>query len=1037
MVTPGAHRIFWALVIFFASVRAPILAQDTRAPLPESSFRFERLDGLSHNTVLSILQDHQGYLWVGTTDGLNRYDGYEFVVYRHDPVDSTSLSNNIIKALVEDEEGTLWVGTDGGLNRLDRQAERFIRYSLEIDSTTVHQQAVLNLVNSQDGALWIGTNRRGLYRLGPGEETFEVYRHEPADSNSLAFDGVWSLYETHDGVLWASTRSRVLHRFDPDARHFQRYVLPAGWDLTTLLYDDEAGRLWINSYDPKQVALFDPVTGQVNSIMDAPVDPFYNVFLEDDAGVLWIGAEDGLYRHDPTTGAYAHLQIDGMPGAYLPNVVRRLYRDRVGILWIGTLSGLYRLDPHAKPFSHYRHDSTNPNSLSSNTVMSILETTDGQLWMGTLGGGLNQVNRETGSVARFQHQAKNARSLCNDLIWSLFEDKQGLLWVGTDEGLCVLDRRTGWFSRYDLPLDSTETVQPPIHAIKEDQTGQLWTATLNGLFQVDPHKRTATKWYPSPSTESDVIYKIIQAVHIDRTGALWFGTLGGLLYRLDLEAGTFTRYPLLISAEKELVSEGIWAIHEDQDGTLWLGSDLGLTRFDPQSSVSTHFGQQDGLPGSIVYGILEDDQYRLWLSTNQGLSRFDERLPEGQQFRNYDSGDGLQNTEFNRRAAFKSQRGAFLFGGLEGLTAFYPEQIQDNPHLPPVVLTQIQTSNRDTTLTVTPYGLEQLVLSYRDYAVSFEFAALNYTNPSQNRYAYWLEGFDEAWQEVGTRRFANYTNIPPGDYVFHAKGSNDDGLWNEAGVALPITVTPPFWQRWWFRLLVLGLIIGLLTAAYRYRVARLIEIERMRLRIASDLHDDIGSNLSSIALLSDMVRDRERLGVRERQQLSKISNSARTMVDALRDIVWSIDPEFDQMEDLIQRMRDTAAALLTDTRHTFRSSENNIGRALDVEIRRHVFLMYKEILHNIARHAQATEVAIDLEAENGLFKLAVSDDGIGFVPLASYPGTGLKHLKERTTAIGGTLQIQSQPGEGTLIQLTIPLRSRRGVFIQSDPLKTT
>lgn len=1013
-----AHLAFWTLLLTLI-VGAPAPSHAQTASSAETSIRFDRLDGLSHNTVTSILQDHQGFLWIGTSDGLNRYDGYDFIVYRHDRLDSTSLSNNSVKTLLGDRDGALWIGTDGGLDRFDRRTERFVRYVL---APGVSRQAVLQLLEDHAGRLWAGSD--GLHRYDPAADRFVAYRHDPDDPNSLAGNYVWSLFEGRDGTLWIGTDGHTLHRHDARGDHFVRLTLPETWSHPVIVHQDEANRLWLANPLGESSA-FAYANDTFTALTDVPLDRLIRVVLDDRRGIRWIGTDDGLYRIDPTTHEQVHARLDPAPGAYLQNNVTSLYEDQAGTLWVGAFSGLYRLDPRAKPFRHLRHDPTDPNSLSNNTVMAVWEEADSVLWIGTLGGGLNRFNRHTGALVRFQRRPELSNSLCNDLIWALHEDRRGTLWIGTDQGLCAFDRRTGRFTAYPLPLDAGKTAQPPINAIRADQAGRLWIASNIGLYRLDPTTGNV-RWYARPGDDAPSLSMnfFVQSLHLDRAGFLWIGVFGGILYRFDPEMERFARYPLLLSDDAELISEGIWAIHEARDSTFWLGSDLGLTHFDPRSGAARHFTGRDGLPASIVYAILQDDLLgRLWLSTNHGLVRFDERLSEGRKVRVYDAGDGLGNTEFNRRAAFTGRDGTFYFGGLGGLTWFHPTALQDNLVVPPVAITRIETSNRDTTRVVNPHGLEELVLSYRDYTVSFEFAALNFTNSSKNLYRYRLEGFDEGWIEAGTRRYVRYTSIPPGSYVFRVIGSNNDGRWNEEGATLKVRVLPPFWQTWWFRLLVLGAVAGLLTAGYRYRVARLLEVERMRLRIAGDLHDDIGSNLSSIALLSDIVRAREHLGERERRQLSKISRSARAMVDALRDIVWSIDPDSDRPDDLIRRMQDTAASLLGDTRWTFQRPPHGLAARLDMDVRRHVFLGYKEMLHNVARHARATEVTIRLDEDRGHLQLMVADDGVGFDVAAPSAGNGLKHLQERAARINGRLTITSRPGAGTTILFVVPRTS--------------
>lgn len=996
----SAH-ILWLIVLCIR----PTYAQPMPSAIPE------RLDGLAHNAVVSLVQDEAGFLWIGTADGLHRYDGYTFTVYRHRPGDATSLSNNLIKALREDIHGYLWVGTDRGLDRFDPTTEQFTRFQLAPDTLSLHQRGVLALFTDDAANLWVATNASGLYRRPADRDTFFVYQHDPADLHTLADNGPWSMYQDADGVFWVSTRN-ALHRYNAEADHFDRFAWPAPHAASppNVLHAN-GSQLWLSNAD--NTFAFDR---RAERFVPLPTSlPATHVLHAPAPQGLWMGTTEGLFWLDAATDSLVRVPTDPSPGAYLQNYVRTLYEDRAGTLWVGTLSGLYRINPHTKPFHHLGKDPASPYALRTGTVMAVHEDQHGVLWVGTLGGGLTRLDRSAGTQTTYQHQPDEANSLCHDLVWSLHEDLDGRLWIGTDGGLCVFSPETERFTRLVLPLEAPATAQPAINEVVQEATGRLWIGTYVGLYEIDPATGHVTH-HPLPAALPYPAFQSVQSLYLDADGSLWLGLFGGYFYRLQPETGHLTRFPITLSPGQELVGEGVWAIHQDTQGIFWLGSDQGLTRLDPTTGSVRHFTQQDGLPASIVYAIAEDAHRQLWASTNDGLVHFDDAPAPN--FRHYNAGDGLVNIEFNRRAFFQNAAGTMYFGGLEGVTYFDPAQIHDNPFVPPVVLTRIETANRDTTRTH-PAHLP-LALSYRDYALTFEFAALNFTNPSQNRYAYRLDGFDAKWVDAATRRLAHYTNLPPGSYTFRVRASNDDGVWNEAGLALPVTISPPFWKTWWFRLLVIAAVVALLTAAYRYRVAHLIAIERMRLRIASDLHDDIGSNLSSIALLSDMVRDRSALPAREQHHLAKISDSARRMVASLRDIVWSIDPDADTSTALTQRMHDTAAALLGSLRYTFDAPASGLPPSLDMNLRRHLFLCYKEILHNITRHAHATHVAIRLDHEKHQLSLTISDDGCGFDPATVANGHGLTHLHERIAEISGTLTIQSTPGSGTTVTVMVP-----------------
>ena len=808
-----------------------------------------------------------------------------------------------------------------------------------------------------------------------------------------------------------------LYSYAPETRHWERFG-SSGGSYLQVRFEDPQGRLWIG-YESANIhqqgtGIFDPKTKSFTPFLIDAAPAFLRT--RDPEEHYWFTTQGTLYRYTPATDIRQAISLTPPP---LQGVIWDAMIDEAETLWAATLSGVYRLDPSLKPFHHLNHAPNDPNTLSTNAVMAIAEGQQGVVWIGTLGGGLNRLDRTTGTITRYRHQTDRPGSLCHDALWSLHEDRRGLLWIGTDQGLCVFDPRTQRFEPYLLPTSSTWALPhpPPINAIREDDAGVLWLAGNDGLYRLDPDA-DAVKHLARFSDEADPAAAFIQTLHLDREGMLWLGMFGNKFFHFNTTTEALTPFPRLRQMTQQF-NEGIWAIHEDQAGILWLGSDKGLTRFDPNTQTAIHYTRQDGLPASVVYAILEDEDHRLWVSTNKGLARFTDHYPEAPSFRSYVDGGDLGNTEYNRRAALKDKQGMFYFGGTNGLTMFAPAQIHDNPHRPPIVITRIQISNQDTTVTVSPFNRDRLALSYRDYTVSFSFAALNYTNPEHNRYAYQLEGFDEAWIEAGARRQVQYTNIPPGDYVFRVKGSNNDGLWNEDGVALDLTVAPPFWQTWWFRTLVAVLIIGLLTAAYRYRVNQLLRLERMRLRIASDLHDDIGSKLSSIALMSELIGKHTTLPDRDARRLTKIGDVSREMVGALRDIVWLVNPDHDRTEDLVGRMHEVATTMLDGRLDRFDCSDDNLPQALSMALRRNIYLVFREAVHNIVKHAEATRVSIRLEADGNRLVLTITDDGVGFDPDTRNGGYGLQSMQARATQFGGTLTITSTPNTGTTLTLAV------------------
>jgi signal transduction histidine kinase/ligand-binding sensor domain-containing protein len=999
------------LVVWLAGL-APLGAQAT-------SPRFERLDGeagLSHNSVYAITQDREGFLWFGTADGLNRYDGYQFVTYRHDPQDTASLPNSLVLDLHPDTLGRLWVATPDGLSRFDPTTERFRTFVLQAVPGGPRARAVTALLGNPGGALWAATDA-GLFRHTAADSFVAVY---PEAVEREVERRVQAVRRAPSGDLWLLVGQRgdwQLLRL-ANAQVVERYALADEWN--DLHFDDfrvdRDGRIWLSGGGPasldREAGLARPPPGV------GDIGPTVAWATEEGPdGTVWVGTSDGLIRAARGADAPVRETLDRTRSGYVFNFVRALFEDRAGTLWVGTHGGIYRADPHAKPFRHLTGDPANPRALSSSAV-SAVTLTDGTLWLGTLGAGLNRLDQRTGLVRRFSHRAGDPTSLPDDVVWSLLVEPGGRLWVGTGCGLASLDPGGARFRRHRLRL-SGDPACVSISAIERTTDGDLWLAGGPALLRYRPSTASTTEFRP-PTPADGTRPGLTQSLLVADDTTIWIGMLPAELVRFNPASGEFSRHALLLPGGERLESEAIWALHRGADGALWLGTGAGLSRFDPRVATFRHYFERDGLPGSVVYGVLEGEAGELWLSTNRGLARF-EPLGPAPRFRVYDATTGVGNTEFNRNASFRGTDGTLYFGGLDGLTWFDPGAIVENTVVPPVVLTRIETASRAGIRRHNPRGLERLELSYRDYSLEFEFAALSYTNPARNRYAYRLEGFDADWVDAGTRRFVRYTDLPPGGYVLRIRGSNNDGAWDEPGIALALDIAPPFWQTWPFRLAAVLLLLALGWAAYRARVGHLLEIERLRLRIAGDLHDDLSSNLVGIALAGERLQRVDAVGPDEQRQLTRISETARRMVQDLRDIVWLVDPSRDEFDDLVLKIRDLAEALLPDAEVEIRAEAPSMTGRLGLAFRRQLYLITKELLHNVARHAGASRVEVTLSDAGGGLLLRVTDNGAGFDPAASSSGFGLRNIRTRAEELGGAVEVTATPGDGAVVAVRLPI----------------
>jgi signal transduction histidine kinase/ligand-binding sensor domain-containing protein/CheY-like chemotaxis protein len=828
---------------------------------PGRTLSFDHLsldEGLSQSVVTAMVQDQAGFMWFATQDGLNRYDGYEFKVYKNDPDDPNSLNLNHIKALIEDSSGTLWIGTDGGgLNQFERESDSFIRWiENSDDKNSLGSNFVTSILEDQEGTLWVGTSGGGLNRFDRTAGQFKQYIHNPDNPSSIGGNSVTSIVEDHDGNLWLGLAEQGLSQFDRSSGKFTFYKADSEDPKSLIsgsvekLLIDRFNNLWIGT---KRGGLYKriPSTGEFVHYVNDPenantlsYDTISSLY-EDPNGILWIGtAGMGLNLFDPTQGKFVNFRNDpNDPTSLNNNEIFSIYEDRSGVMWLGSFgAGLNRFDPNKSKFLLFQRDPKDPNSLSDNSIWSIYEDQAGILWVGTNNGGLNRFDRKTGEWRSFKNDPEVETSLPPNPVMTMLEDNAGSLWAGTlGGGLIKLDRDTGEFTSLEGPQR--------IMDLYEDLAGNIWVGSNgSGLGLLDPQSEEITYYVHEDDNLQTLTSDRITVIEEGQDGYLWVGTFGLGVNRFDPETGIVKRFQNDPAGRGSLSNNTIMSIHLSSQGDLWIGTfGGGLNKYNPETESFTAIREKDGLPNDSVYGILEDDQGNLWLTTNFGLSKFN---PTSGSFKNYDVGDGLQSNEFNQGAYFQSTSGEMFVGGINGINAFFPDQVNDEIFIPPIVITEFQLFNETVTVgedspLQMPIGeIDELSLSYTDDFFSFEFAALHFSSPEDNQYAYIMEGLDKSWNTVGTRRFAGYTNVPAGEYVFRVLGTNRDGVWNTEGTAVRIIIIPPFWQTLWFRLVVAVSLVGGVMATFRWRT-RSSERQRKQLRAQVDertreLQDTLG-----------------------------------------------------------------------------------------------------------------------------------------------------------------------------------------------------
>jgi ligand-binding sensor domain-containing protein/two-component sensor histidine kinase len=1007
VVLPASYR--------HAALLTVLILASTSLHAQPLELRFDRISleqGLSDLTVFSLAQDSAGFLWFGTSDGLNKYDGYTFTVFRPDPTDTNSLTAAPINDMCVDRSGTLWLATGSGLSTMhpDSAAPRrfpqppgprlpfsttcvqplrdgsigvgtwegFYIYKpstdefTRVDFDTLDTLIVTTFVEARDGTLWIGAAHKGLVAYHPATKKQIVFRKNERDPRKLPGDLITRILEDRNGRIWVATQ-RGLCRLDDKRESFLRYTRAE--ELDEDIIED---------------------------------------IIEDHRGQIWVGGHTrGLALYRPETDSFVrHMPDPDDPQSINSERLTRMFEDRGGVLWCGTYrAGLNRLNAKRSAFKRYVVKSKAGTGILSPGVYSIMEDSRGSVWIGSYQGGLSQYNQWTGTYTYHKPSPKVPNSISGDNPLSLLESSTGELWVG-NYGLDRVDRETGKFIHYPLADEKHRLGElREVKTLTETRDGMIWFGTFGGgLHRFNPRSRTMRAYKNLGGDEKDPVSPGIWAILEDRRGRLWLGSYGLGVFVMDRNTETFTRF--VYDAKRASCAPsvtGIYDIHEDKSGILWIGTmGGGLTRVHPDSLVFRHFTTREGLPNNFVKGIEEDARGYLWLSTDFGISRFD---PRTETFVNIKEEDGLMGNVFLSGAHFTSKTGRMYFGGEKGAVSFHPDSLLQNTHVPPVVITGVRVLNRPHSMSSTRE------FAHDQNSLEFEFVALDFTNPDRNRYAYIVEGLDEHWTQAGERRYANYPHLAPGSYTFRVKGSNNDGVWNEQGTSYAFTILPPFWKTAWFISIAALALIGISVAAYNYRVNRLLEIERLRVRIASDLHDDVGSSLTRISLQSELIQE----GIEPEEQqnyLKNIATMSRELVTAMSDIVWSIDSRNDSVENILDKMRNFGSTVLStkDVNFNLAHSGLDVKKKLSVDVRENLYLIYKEAINNIAKHANASKVNVILRNDSDKFTMTIIDDGKGWEGNERPSGHGTRNMKMRAERLGGRVEFVRD--DGTRVVLT-------------------
>ena len=1056
--------------MLFLCITAPIISL---ANVDRQNILFDRIsaaDGLSQAAAQTLLQDRHGFIWIGTQQGLNRYDGYQFEVFNHYADQDSSLANGYIYDLLEDNNGNLWVATDDGLDRFEPVTKSFIHYKHDPDSTnSLPDNTVRALLKDSQGTVWIGTSA-GLARL---DEEFNITRFPIALSQNQEPRPivVRSLAEGEAGLLWIGTQRNGLIAYNPELgttshyRHDPNNDNTIGGNYIRAIFADTKGTVWIGSNGGGLSAL-NPATGKIthyrhNSNTDSLGSDLVWKIFEDRSGTLWIGTEGGgLNRWLPQSKSFRRYQYNSANAYSLAdNFVYDIMQDEGDVIWVGTYSGISKWNSSVPTIPHFRQQEKQPYPLSSNKISAFAQRKDGKIWIATKGGGLDLWQPGSNVFINRKHESGNPQTLSSNLLMSLTVDSKNNLWIGSmNGGLSLLAEGEDIFQNFrNVAGDSDSISSNAVSNILEDKKGRLWVSTFGGglnLYLGDGKFRRLPENIGSNYQFSS---RFLIDLELSPEGKIWIASDGGGLMQFDPDTEQVNVFKHQLNQLDSISGDHIISLLQTASG-LWVGTrDTGLNLY--KNNRWQRFNQPGKLSSNGIYGILEDQYQRIWITHAKGLSAYDPRTGN---FTDYSTTQGLQGEDFNSGAAFKTSSGYLLFGGTNGFNYFDPLTIHGNRHIPPIRLTRFRKFNEEVLLQQPAYSIENISLDYTDYVIGFEFAAMDYTNPEKNQYRYKLEGFDNDWVETRGINQTTYTNLEAGKYTFRVQGSNNDGVWNSTGLAVKLNVSPPLWATWWAYLLYfIGLALAFYVAArvYRERLHR-EEERRTNIRLkelvaerTSDLEKEILDHKAARKQLSMSLEEKEILlkevHHRVKNNMQVISSLLNIQADTVSDITLVtllnesqqriksmslIHENLYRSDNLLEINFENYIEMLANGLLRFYRFDNlAIGLQLDVDdiyldIDRAVpcGLIINELVSNSLKHAWKGRsgtgtISISFKKiNNGSdYCFSIGDDGIG-VPegfdIESATSMGLEIVRILTQQLDGTVKLENDNGTTFIIE---------------------
>lgn len=1087
-------------------------------------------EGLSQNIVTCILQDNSGFMWFGTQGGgLNRYDGYNFISFKHSAETETSILSNNIFSIYEDSLGTIWVGTYDGLSSFNRANETFKNYINDPnDSLSISKGAVKAIVEDKAGYLWIGTYPGGLNKFDTKTGQFIHYTNKSAKPYHISSDLINCIIEDKDENIWVGTQGGGLIKIDKNGKkktywHNQNNKNSISDNIIKSLYQDKEGTLWIGTYlrglvsfnikENKFTRYFDGFNAPDDPDTYTPSSSWVNSIIEDKSGKLWLICNNsGVSMMDRTTGKFIHSRYNpDNPSGLSTSTLSCIVQDKTGIFWVGTAMGVNYFDYTPNRFTSYKHDTDNPKSLSNNFVSSFYEDSIGDIWIGTYKGGLNKFNIHSKEFITHNYVPEDESEIPEFWIFSILNYQANELLIGTmPHGVKIFNKKTGEFKIFPKNTELAKRLSNQmVSCVSVDKKGDYWIGTMDkGLIRISNDEMHVKLYYRADNdTTKDLISsRRITYTYVDSNGDLWIATKDAGICKYDREHDNFIRYFNIKDDSTSLSNNTVYYFYEDKTGTLWIGTGFGLDRFNKQTSSFSHYTTKNGLPSDGVLGILEDDNKNLWFSTINGLCKFN---PETEEIHNFFERDGIQGNLFLNSSCYKTKDGIMFFGGHTGFTMFNPDSIKLNDIIPQIAITDFQLFNKSIKpqVAITDFRLDnksvkpekskkhkksvltksinetkKIILTYKDYIFSFEFAALDYKNPEKNKYKYMLAGFDEDWIETNAkRRYVTYTNIPSGDYKFIVKASNNDGIWNNTGTSIDVTILPPPWKTWWaYTLYIIIIAAAVYFSIILYTKKQRKEFEEKkrqlknereitkRLRHVDKLKDEFLANtshelrtpLNGIIGISESLIDGAagKLSNKVNSNLSIIINSGKRLANLVNDIL-----DFSKLKnnELILNKKalglkpivDLVLALSTPL---LAGKEVTVTNNIDVELspvladENRLQQILFNLVGNAIKFTETGEIKLKAEQVDDMIQISIYDTGIGipgnkiedifksFEQIDSsstreYVGTGigLSITRKLIDLHNGKIWVESELGKGSKFTFTIPVSDRKAEIVST------